>query len=223
MWRTGSENKHRLGNKLVGKKKSSFTSSLLMPEEEEEEAQSQSHPYGHPKSLPMIIKGIFKRYQRWNPVHPTLGTFWGMGIGVGCGVGWGPGFGPEVIGYVGAGCGVGFSVGFTLAGIGVGLPQNGIIKSSRKAIAVSNMYMKSARIIAMAIINGMILDSINFLSPQITALRNHYSQNLGKVCQSANMTIKRVNFTNLRDGLSGSMQSCLRAFKDQQWPRPNGR
>lgn len=73
----------------------------------------------------MIIKGLFRRYKRWNPVHPTIGTFWGLGIGVGCGVGWGPGFGPEVIGYVGAGCGVGFSVGITLAGIGVGLPHNG--------------------------------------------------------------------------------------------------
>lgn len=79
----------------------------------------------------MIIKGLFKRYERWNPVHPTLGTFWGMGVGLGCGVGWGPGFGPEVIGFVGAGCGVGFSVGITLAGIGVGLPQNGIIKASK--------------------------------------------------------------------------------------------
>ncbi|KAL3497969.1 hypothetical protein ACH5RR_040701 [Cinchona calisaya] len=72
----------------------------------------------------MIIKGLFRRYERWNPVHPTLGAFWGMGIGIGCGVGWGPGFGPEVIGYVGAGCGAGFSVGFTFAGVGIGLPAN---------------------------------------------------------------------------------------------------
>lgn len=72
----------------------------------------------------MIIKGLFGTYERWNPVHPTSGAFWGMGIGIGCGVGWGPGFGPEVIGYVGAGCGVGFSVGFTFAGFGIGLPAN---------------------------------------------------------------------------------------------------
>ncbi|XP_031118067.1 cadmium-induced protein AS8 [Ipomoea triloba] len=72
----------------------------------------------------MIIKGVFRRYERWNPVHPTYGAFWGIGIGIGCGVGWGPGFGPEVIGYVGAGCGAGFSVGITLAGIGIGLPAN---------------------------------------------------------------------------------------------------
>lgn len=72
----------------------------------------------------MIIKGLFRRYERWNPVHPTMGAFWGMGFGVGCGVGWGPGFGPEVVGYVGSGCGVGFSVGFTVAGLGIGLPAN---------------------------------------------------------------------------------------------------
>ncbi|KAG9154024.1 hypothetical protein Leryth_000533 [Lithospermum erythrorhizon] len=72
----------------------------------------------------MIIKGLFRRYERWNPVHPTAGAFWGMGIGVGCGIGWGPGFGPEVIGYVGSGCGVGFNVGFTLLGVGIGLPAN---------------------------------------------------------------------------------------------------
>ncbi|RZS23001.1 hypothetical protein BHM03_00055843 [Ensete ventricosum] len=56
-----------------------------------------------------------------------------MGIGIGCGVGWGPGFGPEVIGYVGAGCGAGFSVGITLAGIGIGLPQNGLTRITYNA------------------------------------------------------------------------------------------
>ncbi|KAF8380791.1 hypothetical protein HHK36_028285 [Tetracentron sinense] len=75
----------------------------------------------------MIIKGLFRRYERWNPVHPTSGAFWGMGIGIGCGVGWGPGFGPEVIGYVGSGCGIGFSVGIMLAGVGIGLPANWLI------------------------------------------------------------------------------------------------
>ncbi|XP_031371990.1 cadmium-induced protein AS8 isoform X4 [Punica granatum] len=75
-------------------------------------------------SVGMIIKGLLRRYERWNPVHPTIGAFWGMGFGFGCGVGWGPGLGPEVIGYVGAGCGVGFSVGFTMAGVGIGLPAN---------------------------------------------------------------------------------------------------
>ncbi|MCO5552171.1 hypothetical protein L7F22_005681 [Adiantum nelumboides] len=74
----------------------------------------------------MTIIGLFRRYQRWNPVHPTYGAFWGMGIGVGCGVGWGPGFGPETVGFVGSGCGVGFSVGLTFIGFGIGLPANGL-------------------------------------------------------------------------------------------------
>lgn len=86
--------------------------------------------------LLMIIKGLFRRYQRWNPVHPTVGTFWGMGIGIGCGVGWGPGFGPEVIGYVGAGCGAGFSVGITLVGIGIGLPQDGLTQIAYNGMLV---------------------------------------------------------------------------------------
>lgn len=76
----------------------------------------------------MIIKGLFRRYERWNPVHPTIGAFWGIGFGVGCGVGWGPGFGPEVVGYVGAGCGVGFSVGFIVAGLGIGRPANYLLE-----------------------------------------------------------------------------------------------
>lgn len=80
----------------------------------------------------MIIKGLFRRYERWNPVHPTSGAFWGMGVGMGCGVGWGPGFGPEVVGYVGAGCGVGFSVGFTFLGFGIGLPANYIYNTPYK-------------------------------------------------------------------------------------------
>ncbi|RDX70092.1 Cadmium-induced protein AS8, partial [Mucuna pruriens] len=85
--------------------------------------------------VPMIIKGLFRRYERWNPVHPTYGAFWGMGVGVGCGVGWGPGFGPEVIGYVGAGCGIGFNVGITFAGIGVGLPANYIFEAPYNGVS----------------------------------------------------------------------------------------
>lgn len=74
----------------------------------------------------MTIVNLYRRYKRWNPVHPTCGAFWGIGVGLGCGVGWGPGFGPEVIGYTGAGCGAGFSVGVTLVGCGVGLPASGL-------------------------------------------------------------------------------------------------
>ncbi|XP_051129222.1 cadmium-induced protein AS8-like isoform X2 [Andrographis paniculata] len=93
----------------------------------------------------MIIKTIFRRYERWNPVHPTYGAFWGMGLGIGCGIGWGPGFGPEVISYVGAGCGVGFSVGITFLGVGIGLPcnylwqvpHNALTKTSRGVLDIA--------------------------------------------------------------------------------------
>ncbi|XP_057786626.1 cadmium-induced protein AS8-like [Salvia miltiorrhiza] len=77
----------------------------------------------------MIIKGLFRRHERWNPVHPTIGAFWGIGIGIGCGVGWGPGFGHEVVGYVGAGCGAGFNVGITFLGVGIGLPANYLFRA----------------------------------------------------------------------------------------------
>jgi hypothetical protein len=76
--------------------------------------------------MAMAVDGLFKRYQRWNPVHPTGGAFWGLGLGFGCGVGWGPGFGPEPVGFVGSGCGFGFSVGLTFLGFGLGLPAHGI-------------------------------------------------------------------------------------------------
>uniref|UniRef100_A0A7N1A5G8 Cadmium-induced protein AS8 n=1 Tax=Kalanchoe fedtschenkoi TaxID=63787 RepID=A0A7N1A5G8_KALFE len=95
----------------------------------------------------MIIKGIFRRYQRWNPVHPTSGAFWGMGIGLGCGVGWGPGFGPEAIGFVGAGCGIGFSVGITLVGFGVGLPATSLMGAPYNAlVAMQNGLVELARL-----------------------------------------------------------------------------
>ena len=72
----------------------------------------------------MTLIHLYRKYKRWNPVHPTLGAFWGFGVGAGCGVGWGPGFGSPVVGYVGAGCGVGLSIGITFMGIGIGLPAS---------------------------------------------------------------------------------------------------
>ncbi|KAM7270557.1 hypothetical protein ACFE04_029771 [Oxalis oulophora] len=91
----------------------------------------------------MIIKGVFTKYKKWNPVHPTSGAFWGMGVGFGCGVGWGPGFGPEVIGYVGAGCGVGFSVGITLIGFGIGLPTNSLLQLPCDGVLHRSLESKS--------------------------------------------------------------------------------
>ncbi|MFS7899481.1 putative MOB kinase activator family [Helianthus anomalus] len=34
----------------------------------------------------MIIKGLFRRYGRWNHVFTTSGVFWGMGTSFGCGI-----------------------------------------------------------------------------------------------------------------------------------------
>ncbi|KAG6387805.1 hypothetical protein SASPL_152999 [Salvia splendens] len=84
----------------------------------------------------MIIKGLFRRYERRNPVNPTIGAFWGVGIGIGCGVGWGPGFGHEVVGYVGAGCGAGFNVGITFLGVGLGLPANYLFRAPHSELSV---------------------------------------------------------------------------------------
>ncbi|XP_042001746.1 cadmium-induced protein AS8-like [Salvia splendens] len=84
----------------------------------------------------MIIKGLFRRYERRNPVNPTIGAFWGVGIGIGCGVGWGPGFGHEVVGYVGAGCGAGFNVGITFLGVGIGLPANYLFRAPHSELSV---------------------------------------------------------------------------------------
>eukprot|EP00262_Sarcandra_glabra_P005879 TRINITY_DN17811_c0_g1_i1.p1 TRINITY_DN17811_c0_g1~~TRINITY_DN17811_c0_g1_i1.p1 ORF type:complete len:177 (-),score=25.72 TRINITY_DN17811_c0_g1_i1:312-842(-) len=128
----------------------------------------------------MIIKGLFRRYVRWNPVHPTYGAFWGMGIGIGCGVGWGPGFGPEVIGYVGAGCGVGFSVGITLAGVGIGLPINYIFEIPYNAFSATRSgaveFCRSSAIPAVKNIAG---DSWNLIGPHVSGLQREAS---GKIC-----------------------------------------
>ncbi|OAY83708.1 Cadmium-induced protein AS8 [Ananas comosus] len=155
----------------------------------------------------MIIKGIFRRYERWNPVHPTLGTFWGMGIGVGCGVGWGPGFGPEVIGYVGAGCGAGFSVGITLLGVGIGLPQNGLCQIPFNAFATST-FLECARTYAVAVLQSLVRNRKEsrdrFLS---------FKQNV--------QAPERVDLSKLHNAVSGSIRStaeCLGAFKNQHWP-----
>lgn len=89
----------------------------------------------------MTIISLFRRYQRWNPVHPTYGAFWGLGIGAGCGVGWGPGFGPEAVGFVGGGCGIGFSVGVTFIGFGIGLPASGLTCLPYNALSYATCEM----------------------------------------------------------------------------------
>ncbi|GAV70295.1 hypothetical protein CFOL_v3_13793 [Cephalotus follicularis] len=127
----------------------------------------------------MIIKGLFRRYERWNPVHPTSGTFWGMGVGVGCGVGWGPGFGPEVIGYVGAGCGVGFSVGFTFLGFGIGLPSNFLFQLPFNAvIATRTGALEFARSSGILSSKNVAVDGWNNFAPCISGFQREASGKL---------------------------------------------
>ncbi|CAL9056738.1 unnamed protein product [Musa banksii] len=167
----------------------------------------------------MIIKGLFRRYQRWNPVHPTVGTFWGMGIGIGCGVGWGPGFGPEVIGYVGAGCGAGFSVGITLVGIGIGLPQDGLTQIAYNAFTTKTGSLDSARSYALTTMKSVAEDSLNYTAPHISFLRKETSWRLSRL--KSNICVQRAGLNNLNTAVSKHIQStleCLEAFKDNFWP-----
>ncbi|CAN6213088.1 unnamed protein product [Urochloa humidicola] len=167
----------------------------------------------------MIIRSVLGRYERWNPVHPTAGTFWGVGLGLGCGVGWGPGFGPEVIGYVGAGCGVGFSVGFTLAGIGIGLPQHGLIRTHEDSGFASNGPIDSARYYAATIIRGLVWDVISYAG-NVASTRKEWRQNLLKFQDNPPVS-GGVDLPKLGKGVSSSIQStldCIRAFKDQHGP-----
>uniref|UniRef100_A0ACD5UYQ7 Uncharacterized protein n=1 Tax=Avena sativa TaxID=4498 RepID=A0ACD5UYQ7_AVESA len=167
----------------------------------------------------MIIKGMLGRYERWNPVHPTVGAFWGVGLGLGCGVGWGPGFGPEVIGYVGAGCGVGFSVGVTLAGVGVGLPQHGIIKNHYHGGFANNVPFESARFYTLTILKGIVWDAISYVS-HVAATRKESRQKLLKFEENPQFS-GGINLPRLVKGVSnkfGSTMNCIRAFTNQHRP-----
>ncbi|XP_028121076.1 cadmium-induced protein AS8-like isoform X2 [Camellia sinensis] len=153
----------------------------------------------------MIIKGLFRRYERWNPVHPTSGAFWGMGIGIGCGVGWGPGFGPEVIGYVGAGCGVGFSVGITLAGFGIGLPANYVLEVPYNAfMATRSGALEFARSSALLSVgNGWSNISPHFSGLQRKALRRFSS------FKHKDLYDKVVNFSDMKSVMSSHTSSIV--------------
>ncbi|KAJ0963247.1 hypothetical protein J5N97_028369 [Dioscorea zingiberensis] len=164
--------------------------------------------------VPMIIKGLFRRYQKWNPVHPTLGTFWGMGIGIGCGVGWGPGFGPEVIGYVGAGCGVGFSVGITLVGFGIGLPSNYLIQVSPNAFSPSTDALESRRSDTNASLKTMAEDSWNLIAPSLSFLRNETHRRFSSIRTS-------IPSKSLSKHIASTFE-CLEEFKLRCRPRGSG-
>ncbi|GLT91305.1 hypothetical protein SLE2022_091990 [Rubroshorea leprosula] len=156
----------------------------------------------------MIIKGLFRRYRRWNPVHPTYGAFWGMGIGVGCGVGWGPGFGPEVIGYVGAGCGVGFSVGITLVGFGIGLPANCLFEVPYNAIMATRTGASDLlRLSSKNEVGG----GWNGIAPYISGMRREASRRLPGF-NPRKLLDKRVDFFDLKTTLSVRTKAVQEGF-----------
>ncbi|XP_058071632.1 cadmium-induced protein AS8 isoform X1 [Magnolia sinica] len=173
----------------------------------------------------MIIKGLFRRYERWNPVHPTFGAFWGMGIGIGCGVGWGPGFGPEVIGYVGSGCGVGFSVGITLAGVGIGLPANFLIQIPYNALeGARSGAFKFARSSALPIMKNVAGDGWNNVVPYVSGFNKEARGRLSgfKVDRSFGLGI---DLPELHKCVTYHVQSVLEslgAFKDRRLPPREG-
>lgn len=151
----------------------------------------------------MIIKGLFRRYERWNPVHPTSGAFWGMGIGVGCGVGWGPGFGPEVVGYVGAGCGVGFSVGITFAGVGIGLPANFIYEVPYSAfVATRSGALEFARYTGLCSMKNVPGDGWSNNGAQISGLQRRFSS-------FKHSLDKGVDFPDMNSLMSSHAKSAL--------------
>ncbi|KAL5977093.1 hypothetical protein ACLOJK_021435 [Asimina triloba] len=159
--------------RLCGSTPFSFQRRLVVAEKARRlESARASKSDGNGNPVLMIIKGLLRRYERWNPVHPTLGAFWGMGIGLGCGVGWGPGFGPEVVGYVGAGCGIGFSVGITLAGIGIGLPANFLLQIPFNALAGAGTGASEfARSNALPGMTSVAWDGWNNVAPYVSGLK----------------------------------------------------
>ncbi|KAL5716211.1 cyclin-dependent kinase [Ranunculus cassubicifolius] len=151
----------------------------------------------------MIIKGLFRRYERWNPVHPTSGSFWGMGIGLGCGVGWGPGFGPEVVGYVGAGCGVGFSVGFTLAGVGIGLPVTSPVELPYNAfVATGTSMVEFAR-------SNAVVDGWNHVGPSFSGLQREANRRWSGFNQGIDLTEMKKQLNHQ----CRSFSECLQAIR----------
>uniref|UniRef100_A0A803R4E8 Cadmium-induced protein AS8 n=1 Tax=Cannabis sativa TaxID=3483 RepID=A0A803R4E8_CANSA len=155
----------------------------------------------------MIIKGLFRRYERWNPVHPTYGAFWGMGVGIGCGVGWGPGFGPDVIGYVGAGCGVGFSVGFTFAGFGIGLPANYLYEVPYSAfVTTRNGAVEMARSSGFQVPKSVGRDRQTIFVPDVSNLQREVSEKLSSFKQKV-LLDERLNSFDIKSLLLAPSKS----------------
>ncbi|XP_019423252.1 PREDICTED: cadmium-induced protein AS8 isoform X1 [Lupinus angustifolius] len=161
----------------------------------------------------MIIKGLFGRYERWNPVHPTSGAFWGMGVGIGCGVGWGPGFGPEVIGYVGAGCGIGFNVGVTLAGFGIGLPANIIYEAPYNAImATRSSALELARSNGLLSRTDTIADIWFRNFPCVSDLQREACGKFFSFKQK-HLSLKGIDFCDMKDSLASHATSAFNSIQ----------
>lgn len=161
----------------------------------------------------MIIKGLFRRYERWNPVHPSTGAFWGMGIGIGCGVGWGPGFGPEVVGYVGAGCGVGFSVGFTFLGFGIGLPSNYVYTTPYKALsAMKNSAIEIARSNCLLDMRSYASDGWSNFRPCICGLQQEAYETFQSF-RIGNPLEKGIDMSNIRNAIFSSTKPVVDQFE----------
>ncbi|XAR70725.1 hypothetical protein NMG60_11027692 [Bertholletia excelsa] len=157
----------------------------------------------------MIIKSLLRRYQRWNPVHPTYGAFWGLGIGIGCGVGWGPGFGPEVIGYVGAGCGVGFSVGITLAGFGIGLPANYVYKVPYNAfMATKNAALEFSQSTGPLSVRNVTGNGWSNIGPHFSGLRRKASRSFSVFAPEDSFN-KLVDLSDMKNVMSSRARFVL--------------
>ncbi|XP_010278834.1 PREDICTED: cadmium-induced protein AS8 isoform X1 [Nelumbo nucifera] len=164
---------------------------------------------GIPLQIHMIIKALFRRYGRWNPVHPISGAFWGMGIGIGCGVGWGPGFGPGVVGYVGAGCGVGFSIGITLAGVGIGLPANFLVEiPSNVFVATRACALEIARSNLLLSMRNAVEDGWNHVAPHVYDLKRGASGKLSGF-KHINSMDHGANFPVMNNEISCHVRSML--------------
>ncbi|CAB4309473.1 unnamed protein product [Prunus armeniaca] len=171
----------------------------------------------------MIIKGLFRRYERWNPVHPTSGAFWGLGVGIGCGIGWGPGFGPEVVGYVGAGCGVGFSVGFTLLGAGIGLPANWLLQVPyNAAMATRSGALGFGQSSGLPFSKNIAGEGWNNIAPCFTNLQREASGRFSSFKQQ-HLLDKGVDLSEMKSRLSvnaSSMCESLEAFRGRFFHSP---
>ncbi|KAM1024070.1 hypothetical protein ACFX2I_037278 [Malus domestica] len=175
----------------------------------------------------MIIKGVFRRYERWNPVHPTSGAFWGLGVGIGCGVGWGPGFGPEVIGYVGAGCGLGFSVGFTLLGAGIGLPANWLFHLPYSAVmAARSSALEIGQSSGFPFSKSIAGEGWNSIAPCITNLQREAGGRFSSFKDQHLLVLEKgVDLSDLKSRLSvgtRSLSQGVEAFRGRFFHFPKG-